>query len=245
MLHKNRRPSWPATCQSWSLPNCHRQILPSASSAHSRCVLARSSPCFNPASRTVLEISAARNRTCTVTILRSNSWPQPSSTPIMECMAPQSIKTTRLRASWSRRYIKIHSKKTEEMASSSNSPLSRNTSRLNTQASANTQADQVAEQSDVPCYTCRRRHVKCDRTLPACAKCAKKGVPCLGYQKPLRWAEGVAVRGKLKGKSQPVVDSKPCQYTTYEIKLNSVTPSRQRGRHCSKDDAAANELCHE
>ncbi|KAF2651666.1 hypothetical protein K491DRAFT_681981 [Lophiostoma macrostomum CBS 122681] len=65
----------------------------------------------------------------------------------------------------------------------------------------------LAEQSDVPCYTCRRRHVKCDRMLPTCAKCAKKGVPCLGYQKPLRWAEGVAVRGKLKGKSRPVVDS--------------------------------------
>ncbi|KAF2119142.1 hypothetical protein BDV96DRAFT_596911 [Lophiotrema nucula] len=63
-----------------------------------------------------------------------------------------------------------------------------------------------AELSDVQCYTCRRRHVKCDRTLPNCVKCAKKGVPCLGYQKPLRWAEGVAVRGKLKGKSQPVVD---------------------------------------
>jgi hypothetical protein len=69
------------------------------------------------------------------------------------------------------------------------------------------QTGDLAEQSDVPCYTCRRRHVKCDRMLPTCAKCAKKGVPCLGYQKPLRWAEGVAVRGKLKGKSRPVVDS--------------------------------------
>jgi hypothetical protein len=26
--------------------------------------------------------------------------------------------------------------------------------------------DQVPKISDVPCYTCRRRHVKCDRLLP-------------------------------------------------------------------------------
>lgn len=66
------------------------------------------------------------------------------------------------------------------------------------------------ERSDVDCYTCRRRHVKCDRTISStgCSKCAKKGTPCLGYQKPLRWADGVASRGKLKGKSQPVVDGK-------------------------------------
>ncbi|KAF2002571.1 hypothetical protein P154DRAFT_618624 [Amniculicola lignicola CBS 123094] len=73
--------------------------------------------------------------------------------------------------------------------------------------------------SDVPCYTCRRRHVKCDRILPTCAKCAKKGVACLGYQKPLRWADGVAVRGKLKGKTQPVVDSNAVTIVRNNIQL--------------------------
>ncbi|KAF2471193.1 uncharacterized protein BDR25DRAFT_313817 [Lindgomyces ingoldianus] len=94
------------------------------------------------------------------------------------------------------------------LASSSSSPLSKRNERPSRSGTPTiSPPDDLEEISDVPCYTCRRRHVKCDRTLPACAKCAKKGVPCLGYLKPLRWAEGVAVRGKLKGKSQPVVDS--------------------------------------
>ncbi|KAF1964852.1 hypothetical protein BU23DRAFT_604551 [Bimuria novae-zelandiae CBS 107.79] len=66
---------------------------------------------------------------------------------------------------------------------------------------------ELPKRSNVACYTCRRRHVKCDMILPHCAKCGKKGVACLGYQRPLRWANGVAVRGRLKGKSQPVVDA--------------------------------------
>ncbi|OAL55264.1 hypothetical protein IQ07DRAFT_160920 [Pyrenochaeta sp. DS3sAY3a] len=108
-----------------------------------------------------------------------------------------------------RRYVRIYSKKARSMLSpSSSTSYSRKgnrPSRPNTPSKSPRQG--FPELSDVPCYTCRRRHVKCDRILPHCAKCAKKGVACLGYKKPLRWADGVAVRGKLKGKAQPVVDS--------------------------------------
>ncbi|CAI6333989.1 unnamed protein product [Periconia digitata] len=76
-----------------------------------------------------------------------------------------------------------------------------------TQMQASSTPKDGSELADVQCYTCRKRHIRCDRTLPTCRKCDKKGVPCLGYQKPLRWADGVAVRGKLKGKSKPVVDA--------------------------------------
>ncbi|KAF4452308.1 transcription factor [Fusarium austroafricanum] len=54
------------------------------------------------------------------------------------------------------------------------------------------------------CIVCRRRGRKCDRTLPTCSNCEKRGVACEGYV--TKWP-GVAARGKLAGKSIPIVDS--------------------------------------
>src|SRR5688500_18995250 len=54
------------------------------------------------------------------------------------------------------------------------------------------------------CIVCRRRGRKCDRTLPTCLACEKRGTPCEGYV--TKWP-GVAARGKLAGKSIPVVNS--------------------------------------
>jgi hypothetical protein len=57
-----------------------------------------------------------------------------------------------------------------------------------------------SSQADDSCWTCRRRW-KCDRTLPSCRKCAATELHCLGYAKerPLRWTNSVASRGKLMG----------------------------------------------
>ncbi|RAH64476.1 Zn(II)2Cys6 transcription factor [Aspergillus aculeatinus CBS 121060] len=59
--------------------------------------------------------------------------------------------------------------------------------------------------ADVPCWTCRRQRLKCDRALPHCGKCTSSQRPCLGYSKgkPLRWTDSVASRGKLTGKKLP------------------------------------------
>ncbi|KAJ4123049.1 hypothetical protein NW768_010041 [Fusarium equiseti] len=54
------------------------------------------------------------------------------------------------------------------------------------------------------CIGCRRRGRKCDRTLPTCHACEKRGTPCEGYI--TKWP-GVAARGKLAGKSIPVMNS--------------------------------------
>ena len=34
------------------------------------------------------------------------------------------------------------------------------------------------------CFACKKRRIFCDRRLPACHKCEKKGIKCPGYQKP-------------------------------------------------------------
>ncbi|KDN67069.1 hypothetical protein CSUB01_01712 [Colletotrichum sublineola] len=43
--------------------------------------------------------------------------------------------------------------------------------------------------ADVPCWSCRRRRVRCDAIRPACVKCTRAGIHCLGYgpTKPLSW----------------------------------------------------------
>ncbi|KAK1544137.1 hypothetical protein CPAR01_04770 [Colletotrichum paranaense] len=53
------------------------------------------------------------------------------------------------------------------------------------------------------CANCERRRIRCDRRRPHCAKCDKKGLPCPGFDRRLRWVEGVAARGHLRGRTVP------------------------------------------
>lgn len=48
-----------------------------------------------------------------------------------------------------------------------------------------------------PCHNCRRKRLRCDRSIPGCRKCDSKGEKCLGYGNLFRWTNAVAVRGNL------------------------------------------------
>ncbi|KAI0487142.1 fungal-specific transcription factor domain-containing protein [Xylaria cf. heliscus] len=58
------------------------------------------------------------------------------------------------------------------------------------------------------CHNCRRRRLRCDRSVPACFKCSKTGQKCLGYGKIFRWVDSegpvgpVGHRGQGQGQSQ-------------------------------------------
>lgn len=54
------------------------------------------------------------------------------------------------------------------------------------------------------CFTCRKRHTRCDRKRPYCSQCLEFGKDCSGYKTTLTWGVGVASRGKLRGLSCPV-----------------------------------------
>lgn len=54
------------------------------------------------------------------------------------------------------------------------------------------------------CHNCRRRRLRCDRSVPSCHKCTAAGQECLGYGKIFKWADGAASRGKLAGKPPQV-----------------------------------------
>lgn len=51
------------------------------------------------------------------------------------------------------------------------------------------------------CHNCRRRRLRCDRSLPRCLKCASLGQECQGYGKLFVWTHAVASRGKMTGRS--------------------------------------------
>ncbi|KAJ0425018.1 fungal-specific transcription factor domain-containing protein [Aspergillus carlsbadensis] len=65
------------------------------------------------------------------------------------------------------------------------------------------QSSSTGPLAEKPCHNCRRRRLKCDRSLPACVKCARAGQECLGYGKLFLWNQGVASRGKMMGKTFP------------------------------------------
>lgn len=53
------------------------------------------------------------------------------------------------------------------------------------------------------CRSCRLRRIRCDRSLPGCAKCRRKGIPCPGYNPHLRWTNSIASRGRFRGLTAP------------------------------------------
>ncbi|CEN60997.1 hypothetical protein ASPCAL07667 [Aspergillus calidoustus] len=50
------------------------------------------------------------------------------------------------------------------------------------------------------CWTCRSRTIRCDASRIPCLKCEKAGLECV-EKKPLRWVNGVAIRGKMRGQT--------------------------------------------
>ncbi|KXJ85722.1 fungal-specific transcription factor domain-domain-containing protein [Microdochium bolleyi] len=56
------------------------------------------------------------------------------------------------------------------------------------------------------CFQCSVRRIDCDLGQPECAKCRRKGIECSGLAR-IRFAPGLASRGKLKNSSVPIIGS--------------------------------------
>jgi hypothetical protein len=59
-------------------------------------------------------------------------------------------------------------------------------------------------QKERGCFQCSRRRIVCDKGEPACLKCMKKGIECSGLGR-IRFAEGIARRGRFKDCKAPVM----------------------------------------
>ncbi|RMZ37562.1 C6 zinc finger domain protein [Aspergillus flavus] len=56
------------------------------------------------------------------------------------------------------------------------------------------------------CLLCVQRRVKCDEGLPGCARCAKYGRPCPGYDRGFKFVAGKPHRSKRRPGSKTAVD---------------------------------------
>lgn len=74
-----------------------------------------------------------------------------------------------------------------------------------------------------PCYTCRSRRIQCDQTSVPCAKCQKAGLECFD-KRPFRWVKGVAIRGKMQGRSYENADEAMATNSA----VSSPGPARSR-----------------
>ncbi|KAF5695364.1 fungal transcriptional regulatory [Fusarium denticulatum] len=57
------------------------------------------------------------------------------------------------------------------------------------------------------CSICSKRRIICDLGRPSCQKCLGRGFTCPGYGPRLRWVQGVALRGHLRGVQFPIPKS--------------------------------------
>lgn len=55
------------------------------------------------------------------------------------------------------------------------------------------------------CFQCSKRRITCDLGHPTCQKCIKKGIECSGLGR-IRFNDGVARRGRFKGRQLPTLD---------------------------------------
>ncbi|KAJ5173044.1 hypothetical protein N7492_005637 [Penicillium capsulatum] len=69
----------------------------------------------------------------------------------------------------------------------------------------------MSTRSHQGCWTCKRRHRRCDNARPTCANCACHGVECEGYEVRLRWGAGIASRGRFMGADKPLEENVPAR----------------------------------
>lgn len=76
------------------------------------------------------------------------------------------------------------------------------------------------------CHNCRRRRLRCDRSLPHCLKCTSNGYECLGYGRLFRWEQGLASRGKMAGMTFQMPSREPTRHDkTGSVPLSPVSLS--------------------
>ncbi|CRK19165.1 hypothetical protein BN1723_011797, partial [Verticillium longisporum] len=102
-------------------------------------------------------------------------------------------------------------------------------------------ADLLQQAPTKACHNCRRRRLRCDRSYPSCHKCTTAGHECLGYGKLYKWADGVASRGKLAGKSSAacLLSSSVAPHRASSSVTALPSNSSSSLRHANKGGAAA------
>lgn len=79
-----------------------------------------------------------------------------------------------------------------------------------------------------PCHTCRRQRLRCDASKPTCAKCAVRGVECLGYgAQHILWVEP-QVQSQKQARDKPSQEGQTQKSSA--TKELAMRPGKKRGR---------------
>lgn len=92
----------------------------------------------------------------------------------------------------------------------------------------------LSNSSDNPtgCFQCSKRRIICDGAQPTCVKCQKKGIECSGPAR-IRFSDGVALRGRLKGCAIPVAGTSDIG-TEQPWQQAAIRPQNIRWKHEQK-----------
>ncbi|KAJ5162713.1 uncharacterized protein N7500_004543 [Penicillium coprophilum] len=86
-----------------------------------------------------------------------------------------------------------------------------------------------------PCWTCRNRRIQCDQSGTPCAKCEKAGMECFD-KRPIRWVKGVAIRGKMQGRThEGISNGSP----VHNSRITKSAPSTPKKSHRALVQASA------
>ncbi|OQE45851.1 hypothetical protein PENCOP_c001G09005 [Penicillium coprophilum] len=90
-----------------------------------------------------------------------------------------------------------------------------------------------------PCWTCRNRRIQCDQSGTPCAKCEKAGMECFD-KRPIRWVKGVAIRGKMQGRThEGISNGSP----VHNSRITKSAPSTPKNSHRALVQASAGSRC--
>ncbi|KAI1815120.1 fungal-specific transcription factor domain-containing protein [Poronia punctata] len=86
------------------------------------------------------------------------------------------------------------------------------------------------------CHNCRRRRLRCDRSVPTCYKCAKTGQECLGYGQLYRWVDSEKTVGSQVGHGRSITPA--VSATSYSSSAGAICDVDRRTRSYHEESDA-------
>lgn len=86
------------------------------------------------------------------------------------------------------------------------------------------------------CAVCKSKRLKCDEVRPSCSRCTRLGIPCPGYQKPLKWPTRSRTPKQKTDASSSAGSRASSEWTNYTFnRLRSERPDHSATELCSSD----------
>ncbi|KAI1491702.1 fungal-specific transcription factor domain-containing protein [Biscogniauxia mediterranea] len=75
------------------------------------------------------------------------------------------------------------------------------------------------------CHNCRRRRLRCDRSVPECHKCSIAGLKCLGYGKLYRWTDTLVPNYPASGRRKSTTPPASEPPSGNRLQVSAISPN--------------------